>query len=82
MNDEIVLELARLERTALHRLRQRMQAQQLGEAWVGIWSADATDKQHERDDIGAGGSLLDHLAPDGAKPPQRQADTTTEQATA
>lgn len=34
--DEITLELARLQRAALERVRRRMSEQQLGEAWVDI----------------------------------------------
>jgi len=36
IHDEITLELARLQRAAFERVRQRMAAQQLGEAWVGL----------------------------------------------
>lgn len=34
--DEITLELARLQRAALARVRQRNAEQQLGEAWVDL----------------------------------------------
>lgn len=33
---EIALELARIEREAFARVRARMSAQQLGEAWIGL----------------------------------------------
>jgi hypothetical protein len=34
--DEITLELARLERRAVERVRKRNTEQQLGEAWIGL----------------------------------------------
>jgi hypothetical protein len=40
ISDEITLELARLERAALARLRKRNSELQLGEAWRGLENAD------------------------------------------
>jgi hypothetical protein len=36
IQDEITLELARLQRAAFDRVRKRNAEQQLGEAWVGL----------------------------------------------
>jgi len=36
LQDDITLELSRLQRSAIARIRERMAAQQLGEAWVGL----------------------------------------------
>lgn len=36
VHDEITLELARLQRQALARVRERAASQQLGEAWIGL----------------------------------------------
>lgn len=36
LHDDITLELARLQREALARVRRKIAAQQLGEAWVGL----------------------------------------------
>lgn len=35
-DDEITLELARLQRAALANIRHKIASQQLGEAWVGL----------------------------------------------
>jgi hypothetical protein len=35
-HDDIIIELARLERRAFARVRERMASQQLGEAWIGL----------------------------------------------
>ena len=41
VHDEITLELARLERAALERVRKRNAEQQLGEAWAGLVAGEA-----------------------------------------
>ena len=38
--DEITLELARLQRAAIEKVRKRNAEQQLGEAWVGLAGED------------------------------------------
>lgn len=35
-HDDVIIELARLERRAFARVRERMASQQLGEAWIGL----------------------------------------------
>jgi hypothetical protein len=43
--DDILLELARFEREARARVRQKIASQQLGEAWVGLpQQKDAEEK--------------------------------------
>lgn len=42
--DEIILELARIERAAFDAVRKRMSEQQLGEAWEGLAEDDADDR--------------------------------------
>lgn len=36
MYEDIILELARLEREAHERIRRKMASQQLGQAWIGL----------------------------------------------
>lgn len=43
LHDEITLELARLQREAYDRVRNRNASQQLGEAWIGLAVADHVD---------------------------------------
>lgn len=42
IDDEIILELARLQRAAFENVRKRTSAQQLGEAWAGLDTDRAT----------------------------------------
>jgi len=44
MSEEIALELSRLEREALRRVRQRMQEQQLGEAWLDLVASQQPER--------------------------------------
>jgi hypothetical protein len=41
--EDIILELARIEREALEAVRRKIAARQLGEAWKGLESEDASD---------------------------------------
>lgn len=43
ISDEIALELSRLQRAAVERVRRRNATQQLGEAWVGLADLQALD---------------------------------------
>jgi hypothetical protein len=43
--EDIILELARLEREALENIRCKMASRQLGEAWKGIESEDSSDSR-------------------------------------
>lgn len=43
-HDDIVIELARLERRAFARVRERMASQQLGEAWIGLVVEDTLNE--------------------------------------
>jgi len=47
ITDEIVLELARLQRAAMDRLQRRAAEQQLGEAWVDLIPAHVDERQSE-----------------------------------
>jgi len=40
--DDIIIELARIEREALEAVRRKIAARQLGEAWEGLEDVDAT----------------------------------------
>jgi hypothetical protein len=43
LEEEITLELARLQRAAYENVRKRTAAQQLGEAWVDLIPADVNE---------------------------------------